>query len=196
MRRRGREMFRTFRPALMALTACIGVLPFAVRVALMERLRTAQGVPGVALRYCALRATALACGDNVVIQTAVHLLSPERLTVGDNVSVHPMTYIDATGGIRIGNDVSIAHGVTILSTTHQYANGAVPIRDQPVECRETTIADDVWIGARACILAGRSIGSGAIVGAGAVVTRDVPARAIVAGVPARPIGSRSVQEVE
>ncbi|MDZ4177762.1 MAG: acyltransferase [Coriobacteriia bacterium] len=102
-----------------------------------------------------------------------------------------MSYIEAGGGVRIGNDVSIAHGTSILSTSHQYRHEAVPIKDQGIECLETVVESGAWIGAKASILMGRTIGSGAIVGAGAVVTRDVQPGAIVGGVPAVQIGERS-----
>jgi acetyltransferase-like isoleucine patch superfamily enzyme len=98
-----------------------------------------------------------------------------------------MCYLDATGGLTIGNDVSIAHGVSILTTEHEYAVPGVATRDAAVREAAVAIGDDVWIGAGARILAGVRIGDHAVVGAGAVVTRDVPARQVVAGVPARAV---------
>lgn len=90
-----------------------------------------------------------------------------------------------SGGITIGNDVLIASHTVITSLT----------RDRNAACfRETTlrapvaICDNVWIGAGAIILPGVTVGSGSIIAAGAVVTRDVPANAVVAGVPARLVG--------
>ena len=63
-----------------------------------------------------------------------------------------------------------------------------PIKDQGVTLCETHIGDNVWIGAKATVLCGLTLGSGVVVGANAVVTKDVPAYAMVAGVPARVIG--------
>jgi acetyltransferase-like isoleucine patch superfamily enzyme len=96
-----------------------------------------------------------------------------------------MCYLDATGGINIGNDVSIAHGVTIMLTTHRYDDLEIPIKDQPIEVLLTTIEENVWIGAKSTILAGIIIGTGSIVGANCVVTKMVPPNVIVAGVPNR-----------
>jgi acetyltransferase-like isoleucine patch superfamily enzyme len=104
--------------------------------------------------------------------------------------VHSFCYIEATGGLTIGDDVSIAHSVSILTTNHNYADLDPPIRDQGVQERATTISDDVWIGCGSRILAGVTIGKGAVVAAGAVVTKDVEPYAVVGGVPARQIGSR------
>jgi acetyltransferase-like isoleucine patch superfamily enzyme len=104
--------------------------------------------------------------------------------------VHSFCYIEATGGLTIGDDVSIAHSVSILTTNHNYADLDLPIRDQGVQERATTISDDVWIGCGSRILAGVTIGKGAVVAAGAVVTKDVEPYAVVGGVPARQIGSR------
>ena len=87
--------------------------------------------------------------------------------------------------IEIGDNVSIAHGVSILSFDHGYADPALPFRDNPVILKKVTIGDNVWIGCGVRILKGVEIGSGSIVAAGAVVTRNVPPGVIVAGVPAR-----------
>ncbi|WP_272946772.1 acyltransferase [Antricoccus suffuscus] len=125
------------------------------------------------------------------MRESVFLFSLKNLEIGNRVSIHPMCYIDASGGVRIGDDVSVAHGVTIMSTEHQFVDISVPIRDQPIEFVPVVINNDVWIGAGAKILAGVSVGHGSVVAAGAVVTRDVPPLMVVAGVPARVLGARS-----
>jgi acetyltransferase-like isoleucine patch superfamily enzyme len=101
-----------------------------------------------------------------------------------------MSYIDAFGGISIGNDVSIAHGVTILSSNHNYQSQLLPIKDQGMEMRYTKIEDDVWIGAKATVLGGVTICKGTIVAAGAVVTKTFKPNQIIAGIPANVIGER------
>jgi acetyltransferase-like isoleucine patch superfamily enzyme len=101
-----------------------------------------------------------------------------------------MCYVDATGGITIGNDVSIAHGVTIMSTTHTHGRDDLPIKYQPVELKETVIGDNCWIGAQSVILAGVTIGDGCVVAANSVVNRDVPPGSIVAGSPGKVVKKR------
>ena len=149
-----------------------------------------KGYKGLAIRYALLKTLAKKCGDNVSIHPDVYLFSVSRLSLGDNVSIHPMCYIDATGGIDIGNDVSIAHATTILSTTHIFKDVDVPIKDQSCITQKTVIEDNVWVGAKATIMCGKTIHTGSIIAAGAVVTHDVPRYTVVAGTPARVIKER------
>ncbi len=94
-------------------------------------------------------------------------------------------------GVSIGNYAVISHDVTILGGDHRYDVPGTPVyfTERP-PLPGTVIGEDVWIGHRAIVKAGVRIARGAIVGAGAVVTRDVPPYTIVAGVPARKIGER------
>ncbi len=186
---RGRTLFRIARPLLIGLAAVFALLPRGVARLLMT---FARGIPtrlGIALRYALLRRLARRCGDCVAIHEGVYLFRLERADLGDNVSIHPMCYLDATGGLTIGNDVSIAHGATILTTEHDYTRSELMIRDAPVIEAAVVLGNDVWVGAGARILAGVRIADHAVVGAGAVVTRDVPAGQVVAGVPARALTS-------
>lgn len=91
----------------------------------------------------------------------------------------------------IGRDVMMGPDVVIFTTDHIFSDTSRPMMDQGMAAaKPVTIGDDVWIGQRALILPGVSIGTGAIVAAGAVVTRDVPPFAVVAGNPARIIKDR------
>ena len=95
------------------------------------------------------------------------------------------------GAVKIGKHVMMGRNVIILSQNHNYDRTDIPMDQQGLgEHRPVIIGDDVWIGACAIILPGRKIGSGSIIGAGAVVTKDVPEYAIVGGNPARIIGWR------
>lgn len=156
----------------------------------MVIFRGKKGIVGIAIRYIVLKSILPDLGDNVSIHENVYLYSPENLHIGNNVSIHPMCYIDATGGIDIGDDVSIAHSVTIMSSTHNYSSLEISIKDQDVYCINTKISDNVWIGAKATILSGVIINSGSIVGANALVSKDVECNMIVGGVPAREIKKR------
>lgn len=189
---RGRDIFQKGKPLLLAAAQFFRLFPMQVRVKLFEHYRGMKGTKGMAIRYALLKSIAKCCGDNVSVHPGVYLLHPQGLSIGDNVSIHPMCYFDATGGITIGNDVSIAHGCSLLSTSHQYDVLDVSIKDQPCKIKETVIRDNVWLGAKATIVCGITVESGAIVGANAVVTHPIPANAIAAGVPARVIKMRCV----
>jgi acetyltransferase-like isoleucine patch superfamily enzyme len=96
----------------------------------------------------------------------------------------------AGGGIIIGNHVLIGQSVNIHSEEHTFADPGLRIDQQGIAYQCVVIQDDVWIGSKATILAGVTIGQGAVIGANAVVTRSVPAYAVAVGVPARVIGIR------
>ncbi len=115
---------------------------------------------------------------------------PRGITIGRRVGVNEGVFIDGRGGVRIGNNVLIAHGVSIVSEDHGIDDLDTPIRDQLKTVAPIVIGDDVWLGMGAKILKGVTVGNGAVVAAGAVVTKDVPERAIVGGVPARIIRFR------
>jgi acetyltransferase-like isoleucine patch superfamily enzyme len=182
---RGRDLFAIAKPPLLALSTILAVLPRRAVVLCATLARPLPTRLGIAIRWALVRRLAKRCGDCVAIHEGAYLFGLEHAELGDNVSVHPMCYLDATGGLTIGNDVSIAHGVSILTTEHDYAVPGITTRDATVTRAAVTIGDDVWIGAGARILAGVRIGDHAVVGAGAVVTRDVPSRQVVGGVPAR-----------
>jgi acetyltransferase-like isoleucine patch superfamily enzyme len=99
--------------------------------------------------------------------------------------------LDVRGRLDIGENVSISPEVTVLTASH-----AVNAPDFHVELRPVVIEDHVWIGIRATILPGVTLGRGSVVAAGSVVTRDVPALSIVAGVPAREVGTRDPSATE
>lgn len=105
------------------------------------------------------------------------------IELGDNVSINP--YACLSGKVTIGNGVRIASHVSIVGFNHGFDDIETPIHRQPLTSLGIEIGDDVWIGANAVVLDGVKIGRGAVVAAGAVVAKDIPAMAIAGGVPAR-----------
>ncbi len=107
-----------------------------------------------------------------------------KLRVGANVFVNHGCTLNDMGGIEIGDDAMLGPNVTLLTSGHPTA---VADRRAGITIAPIRIGVDVWIAAGATVLGGVSIGDGAVVAAGAVVTRDVPPATLVAGVPARAI---------
>jgi acetyltransferase-like isoleucine patch superfamily enzyme len=100
------------------------------------------------------------------------------------------TEFDVSQSVRIGDKVLIAPGCFITDHSHRRQAGQY-IADQGCDVAPVVLGDDVWLGAGVVVLPGVTIGTGAIVAAGAVVNRSVEPMAIVAGVPARAIGTRT-----
>lgn len=184
---RGRDAFQRYERLLQGVERLVAMIPKKWRASILDGSRHIPSRLGIALRYVLLRATACECGRLVAVFDGVHLKSVESLSLGSHVSIHPMSYLDATGGIRIGSNVSIAHSVTIMSTEHKYDQSEHFIRDAPLSLLPVEIGDDVWLGAGVKVLAGVNIGSHVVVGAGAVVTRDIPSDSVAVGIPARVI---------
>jgi acetyltransferase-like isoleucine patch superfamily enzyme len=114
-----------------------------------------------------------------------------HIEIGERTHIDQFCVLYGQGGLKIGPRCAIASGVTIYSQSNQYAaDPTMGIIDQPVLYAPVSIGEDVWVGARAVILPGVSIGDHAIVAAGAVVRRDVEPWTIVGGVPAKVIGQR------
>ena len=112
--------------------------------------------------------------------------APGNFTMGHNSIVNQKCRLDNRGGLTIGNTVSISAETCILTADHDPNSSSFSGRTAPV-----VFEDYTFVGTRAMIMPGVTIHRGAIVAAGALVTKDVPELTIVAGVPARPIGERS-----
>ena len=111
------------------------------------------------------------------------------IEVGVNTHIGPFVCIYGQGNVTIGDNVLIGPGVKILSSNHSIEKH-IPIRFQPDLLKPTVIESDVWIGANAVILGGVTIETGAIVGAGSIVTKNIPSSAVALGNPAKVIKYR------
>ncbi len=122
----------------------------------------------------------------IIRPTNVLLDEPgEGMLMGDNSNIGPLSYIGCSGFIEIGSRVMMGPRVNLMAESHKFDDLSRPIKEQGVERSFIKIEDDVWIGANVTILDGVVVGKGSIIAAGAVVTKDVPALSIVAGVPAK-----------
>lgn len=109
----------------------------------------------------------------------------KRLRIGKNVQVTAPLLADVNAPIHIGDRVCLGHHVQLITTNHEI--GSEEQRCGVAQLAPIVIESGVWIGARATILPGVTIGQGSVVAAGAVVTRSVEPNTLVGGVPARPI---------
>lgn len=105
----------------------------------------------------------------------------QNIKVGKNVFINSGCCFQDQGGIEIGNNVLIGQQVVIATINHDL----IPQKRANMFPAPVKIGNDVWIGAHATILSGVTIGDGAVIAAGAVVTKDVPQNVVVAGVPAK-----------
>lgn len=130
-------------------------------------------------------------GDNFKVSPDVKLVARNAsMRIGKNVFINYGSFLSAdNGGLTIGDDCKLAMDIVIVCGKHEI-NRDHPVREQEYSGYPVVIGDDVWIGTKAVILGGISIGDGAVIGAGAVVSKNVAPYEIVGGVPARNIGYR------
>jgi maltose O-acetyltransferase len=148
--------------------------------------RWVNRVPFHFFRLQVYRLSGLKFGKKCSILMGCELRYPHKIILGDHCVVNRDVLLDGRGGLlTLGNNVDVAQEVVIWTLGHDIHDDSHRDKGSPV-----TIEDYVWIGHRAIIMPGVTIGRGAVVAAGAVVTKSIPAMSIVAGVPAKIIGQR------
>ena len=138
------------------------------------------------LRRKMLSLSNIKLGKGSFIMRKVYIMEPPRLTIGNHSHINRGCLLDARGNINIGDNVSVSHDVKLVTGGHDAQSANFIGIFKPI-----TIDDYAWIGVGATVLQGIRIGEGAVVAAGALVTKDVPPYTIVAGVPAKKIGERN-----
>lgn len=128
----------------------------------------------------------LRMGTGSVIYNSCEIRDPHRIIIGDQTSIGDHCILDGRGGLTIGNSVNLSTGAWVWTMEHEvnspdFCSAAAPVM----------IHDYAWLSCRTIILPGITIGKGAVIAAGAVVTKSVDPFAIMAGVPAKRIGERS-----
>ncbi|MGN7205947.1 acyltransferase [Pedobacter sp. SAFR-022] len=98
------------------------------------------------------------------------------------------------GPVSIGNDVMLAQNIVVSGLNHGYEDVSIPTSKQPVTCKEIIIEDEVWIGANCVVTAGVRLGRHCVIGAGSVVTKDVPEFTVAVGNPAKVIKKYNIND--
>jgi len=134
------------------------------------------------------------CGVSIGRRSTIHIgarmFQPNNISIGTGSIIGDHATLDGRGKIEIGNHVDIASQVMIYNSQHDISDPFFDAIEKPVK-----INDYVFIGPRAIILPGVTVGKGAIIAAGAVVTKDVAEKSVVAGVPAKEIKKRDIGEL-
>lgn len=142
------------------------------------------------LKSLFLKLNGAVIGKRVVFYPGVWIAPGRNAVVGDDVDFALNVFVETSGGVSIGDRTLIGYGTKILSRNHVIPPNRESIFYSGHDKKPVVIGKDVWIGANAIILAGRTIGDGAVIAAGSIVTKDVEPFTIVGGNPAKLIRRR------
>ncbi len=135
--------------------------------------------------------------NGVVIERNVMIgaLNNTCIDIDQDTFIGPSVCIAGPGDIKIGKHCLIAAHTGIYANNHNFADPTEPIKYQGITCKGIVIEDDCWLGHGVKVLDGVTIGKGSVIGAGAVVTKDIPPFSVAVGVPARVIKSRDGKQL-
>ena len=143
----------------------------------------------------------ISIGDNTMVMhhTMLHVfnfrgLPHAGISIGKNCFIGEYNVFRGQGGISIGDDVYTGPMVQFVAVNHVFSDPHTPIREQGITAKGIVVENDVWLGSGATVVDGVTIGRGSIIGAGAVVTGDIPPYSIAVGVPAKRIKDRREME--
>lgn len=181
----GRDSFKRYEKLIRLMVLVSNFIPKFLFDFMWNITSVSESKVAILIRYLYAHKYTSKCGVNVFIGKHVILKNIDSLVLGNNISIHAFSYLDSYGGIEIGSDVSIANHTSIISFNHTYEDEKFPIKYNPVIKGKITIDSDVWIGNGVRILPNVRVGSRSVVAAGAVVTKAVPEKCIVGGIPAK-----------
>jgi len=147
--------------------------------------------PFWSIRKFFFEVSGLKIGKRSKLHCGCRFFYPAGVEIGQGSIIGYRTFLDGRASLKIGRHVDIASEVMIYNSEHDVHSEDMRAIEQPVE-----IGDYVFIGPRAIILPGVKVGKGAVIAAGAIVTKDVPEKGIVAGVAAKTIGQRKIKELK
>lgn len=145
---------------------------------------------GSQLRVWLLRREGATVGEGVRIGPLTRVFAPAGITLENRVAIARNVFLDGRGGLRIGEETLIGFDVVLLTYGHNFENPDVAVHEQGFSSAPVDVGARVWMGARAFVVPGTSIGDEAIVGTMALVTKPVPPKVVVGGVPAKVLRER------
>lgn len=180
----------------LTLEETIGKILFRFKTILKELdvyiLHLAGHIPLHHLRRLLYRMDGMKIGRGSALHMGTVFYNPSNITIGEDTIIGEKAVLDGRNKLTIGNHVDIASEVMIYNSQHDISSDNFATVEDTVS-KPVTIEDYVFVGPRAIILPGVTIKKGAVVGAGAVVTKNVEEFTVVGGVPAKPIAERKLK---
>ncbi len=180
-----KKLLRPFALFLLSVLQIVKGMPLRIT----ERLGQwfPENAAGCRLRGCLYRPFLKCCGRNLRVGLGAKLEHPDGIELGSDVFIGHGCWISGLrGGILFEDEMMLGPYVTMVSSDHTFRGGSA--RFAPGRAGMIRVGRGSWIAAQAVVTAGVTIGSSVLVGAGAVVTKDVEDGVIVGGIPAKPIG--------